>query len=67
MDTAFIGATFDIVGKIMISYAALRVHYRFRKEHAVDPVVFVVMRNEQYIGVIGIIFMILGYLIHYIV
>lgn len=58
-----IGFTFETIGKILVAYAALRVHYRFRKEHKVDRKVFSTMHKEQVIGVIGIALIILGYVI----
>lgn len=64
MSIEFIALTFDIIGKIMIAYTALKVHHRFRKEHRVDDMVFTAMKKEQTIGILGIVFIILGYLIH---
>jgi len=59
-----IALTLDIIGKIMIAYTALAVHSRFRKEHKIDDVVFRVMKREQTIGILGIVFMISGYVLH---
>lgn len=58
-----LGHTLDMVGKIMIAYTAIRVHYRFWKEHKIDESVFSEMRKERTIGIIGIVFIILGYLL----
>lgn len=57
----FIGFTLDIIGKIMVAFTAIMVHHRFLKEHKVDENVFVSMKREQVIGVLGLIFMIIGY------
>lgn len=59
--------TLDITGKIMVAYTALAVHNRVRKEHKIDGGVFRAMKREQMIGVAGIIFMILGYVLHLII
>ena len=56
-----LGHTFDLIGKVLISYTAIAVHYRFRKEHRIDENVFRSMRNEQVIGVIGIVLIMIGY------
>lgn len=56
-----IGFTIETLGKIVIAYTALRVHYRFRKERKIDIRVFMTMRREQLIGIIGIILIIIGY------
>jgi len=58
-----LGATLDVIGKIMVAYAALKVHYHFWKEHKVDEFVFRAMQREQIIGVAGIIFIIVGFLL----
>ncbi|MCH7604713.1 hypothetical protein IID24_01885 [Patescibacteria group bacterium] len=58
-----LGATLDLIGKILIAFTALRVHYRFRKEHKVDERVFRAMRREHILAILGIILIILGYLL----
>lgn len=58
-----LGHTLDMVGKIMIAYTAMRVHYRFWKEHKIDEDVFSEMKRERTIGIVGIVFIILGYLL----
>ena len=55
--------TLDLVGKIMIFYTAIAVHYRVRKEHKIDKNVFRAMRREQGIGVLGIVLIVVAYLI----
>jgi len=59
----FIGFTMDVIGKIMIAYTAIAVHYRFWKEHKVDESVFKTMKKERLIGIIGIAFIVLGFLL----
>jgi len=56
------GFTIDVVGKVMIAYTAIAVHTRFWKEHRVDERVFEAMKKERWIGIIGVIFIIAGYL-----
>ncbi len=58
-----LGFTLDLVGKIMIAYTAIAVHYRFRKEHKIDEAVFIQMKKEQVVGIIGILLIIIGYLL----
>ncbi|PJE51100.1 MAG: hypothetical protein COV29_02400 [Candidatus Yanofskybacteria bacterium CG10_big_fil_rev_8_21_14_0_10_36_16] len=57
-----IGETLDVVGKIMIAYTAIMVHYRFRQEHQVDDAVFKIMRREHAIGIWGITMIVVGYI-----
>ncbi|MBI2640309.1 MAG: hypothetical protein HYW91_00265 [Candidatus Sungbacteria bacterium] len=59
-----IALTLDIIGKVMVAYTALAVHRRVRKEHKIDKAVFYAMKREQLIGITGIIFMVLGYILH---
>ncbi len=35
-----LGHTLDLVGKVLVSYTVIAVHYRFRKEHKIDEAVF---------------------------
>lgn len=58
-----LGHTLDVIGKVLVSYTAIAVHYRFRKEHKIDEAVFKHMRREQIFGVLGIVLIILGYLL----
>lgn len=58
----FLGFTLDLAGKILVAYTAIRVHYRFRKEHRVDEEVFKSMKREQFLGIVGIVFIVAGYL-----
>lgn len=59
----FLSHTLDVIGKVLISYTVISVHYRFRKEHKIDEAVFSQMKREQVIGIIGIILIIVGYLL----
>lgn len=59
----FIAATCDFLGKLMVSYTAIAVHHRFRKEHRIDEKVFLEMKREQVIGIIGIGLMFAAYLL----
>lgn len=55
--------TLDVIGKIMIAYAAIMVHYRFRKEHKIDEQVFHSMRREQIGGIVGVVLIVAGYVL----
>lgn len=59
-----IAFTLDIIGKIMIAYTALAVHWHVRKEHKIDKAVLSAMKREKAIGMAGILFMIAGYIVH---
>jgi len=56
----------DTVGTLLIAYAALNVHHRFRHEHKIDEEVFQAMRQEWSIGIFGIILIILAFVLEFI-
>jgi len=58
-----LGLTLEVIGTVMIAYTVLAVHYRVRKEHKIDEVVFKHMRREQTVGIIGILLIIAGYIL----
>ena len=62
-----IGDLSDLIGTLMIAYAALSVHHRFRHEHKVDEEVFKAMSWEIKLGFIGIALIITGFVIKLIV
>jgi len=53
----------DVVGKLMIAYTAIRVHWRVRQEHRIDKRVFREMRQEHVVGIFGMIFIIIAYIL----
>ena len=53
----------NAIGSILVGFAAIRVHHRFLHEHKVDQKVFATMKAEQRLGVLGIVFIAIGYLI----
>ena len=59
----FIGFTLDVIGKIMVAYTAIQVHFRFFKEHRVDERVFQIMKRERVVGIIGIALIIIGFVL----
>lgn len=63
MSAEFIGFTLDVVGKVLVSYTVIMVHYRFWKEHKIDERVFAVMKRERFIAIFGVMLIIIGYLL----
>ena len=57
-------ATLDVIGTVLIGWAALRVHHRVLYEHKIDDKVMQVMRVEQRLGMLGIILVILSFALH---
>lgn len=63
MELEIIGRTIDVIGKIMVAFTAIMVHHRFLEEHQVDEQVFKTMKRERYVGIVGMIMMVMGYVI----
>lgn len=64
MNPENIAFTLDLIGKLMIAYTAISVHLRLSHEHKVDAEVIHTIKTERWVGIAGIILMILGWLIH---
>lgn len=56
--------TFDAVGTLLIAWAALRVHHRVLNEHKISPSVTRSMHIEQKLGVLGMVLVLVGYILH---
>lgn len=63
MDIETLGFIASEVGKLLVAYTVIMVHYRVWKEHAVDEVVFHEMRKERVVGLFGIALMLSGFII----
>jgi len=64
MNLFIIGATFDVIGKILIGIAVLLVHNKIRIEGKVDVKVFREMYYEKVVVIIGILSILTGYFFH---
>lgn len=58
-----LGFTIHTMGEILVGYTAIMVHHRVWKEHKIDEVVFEEMRKERFMGIIGLLLIIIGFLI----
>ena len=59
-----IGLTFDVLGKVLLGLAVLKVHAKLSKDHKIDCAVIKTIKYEKTITITGIILIILGYLIN---
>lgn len=57
------GITLGTIGKLILGIAVLRVHIRIFEEHKIDGVVLRAIKREHIVTIIGLIFIILGYLL----
>jgi len=58
-----LSSTLDVIGTIMIAYAALSVHDRVRRDKKIDESVFRTMKRERLIGIVGAALIVLGYFV----
>jgi len=63
METAFIGLTIKTIGEVIIGFSIISVHLRIMKEHKLDRLVYRSIRNEKFLGIVGIILIIVGYIL----
>lgn len=64
MSWTFAAYSLDVVGKILIGVAVLLVHRGMMKERKVDLYVIKEIKYEELLTIIGILFIISGYVIH---
>jgi len=56
------GLTIGTIGKIVLGVAVLRVHVYILREHTIDDVVLRALKREQVVTIVGLAFIIVGYL-----
>jgi hypothetical protein len=57
-----LGLTIHTLGGIMIGITAIRVHAIVSKEMKLDKHAYKEMQREKFVGILGIMFMIIGYI-----
>lgn len=55
------GITIGTIGKLILGIAVLRVHVHILHEHKIDNVVLKSLKREQYVTMIGLAFIIIGF------
>ena len=60
----FWATTFDFVGKFLIAITALLAHRIIVKEKGIDKIVLKDMKLEFTTGIFGLIFLVIGYVLH---
>lgn len=58
-----LGLTIDTLGKILLGITVLMVHWHVLKEHKIDADVLHSMKREQFLGVLAILLIVLGYIL----
>ncbi len=61
MNLLLLGLTLGTVGKLVLGVAVLRVHVHILKEHKIDGIVLQSMKREQFVTIIGLLLIVLGY------
>ena len=57
-----IGHTLQTLGELCIAFMVLKVHHRVLHEHKIDRKVFKEMRQEQVVGYLGAILIVVGFI-----
>lgn len=63
MDLLFWGITAGVVGKVLLGITVIRVHSKIVSEHKIDKAVFKEMHKEKILAILGIVFMVVGYIL----
>ena len=58
-----IADTMDVIGKVLVSYAVIKVHHRMLKEHQMDDAVYNEIKAEQTLGFVSIGLMVGAYVL----
>lgn len=62
MDLLFWGLTVGMIGKVLLGYTVISVHWKIVKEHKIDGAVLDEIRRERNIAIFGILLIVAGYL-----
>ena len=57
-----LGFTIHTMGEMLVGFTAIMVHHRVWKEHKIDEVVFEEMRRERFMGIVGLVLILIGYI-----
>jgi hypothetical protein len=57
-------STLNTMGTLLIAWAALSVHHKVLNDHKISKNVYLRMRVEQFLGVTGMIFIVIGYILN---
>ena len=58
-----VGFILHTLGEVMVGFTAIMVHHRVWKEHKIDKRVFEEMRKERQAGIVGLTFIVLGFIL----
>lgn len=62
MNLLFLGMTFGVIGKAMLAWGVVLVHVKMAKERSFDDVVIRSFHTEMIITLIGLVFIVAGYI-----
>lgn len=63
MDLYLIGLTLTTLGEVLLAMMILVVHYKIKQEKKIDKYVIREITHEEFLGVISICLIIVGYLL----
>lgn len=62
-DLLFLSLTFSYAGKALLGITVINVHAHIIKEHRIDRDVLTYMKKERVLGITGVIFLTIGYVL----
>ncbi|MCA9380988.1 hypothetical protein KC678_01880 [Candidatus Dojkabacteria bacterium] len=65
MNYIFLADFLELIGGILIAFTVISVHHKILHDHKIDDNVFVTIRREQILAIIGIVLLITAFLIKY--
>ena len=67
MSSLFIAHFVQTLGEVFIAYTVLRVHHGMMTERQIDKKVLSEMKTEQIVGAIGLLLIIVGFLMRWLI
>ena len=61
--TELVGLTFSTAGELLLAVTVLTVHHKMKKEHRIDAQVEEEISFEQWVGILAIILIAIGYIL----
>jgi hypothetical protein len=59
---SIIGFSIDVIGKLLIAYAVIRIHSKVSQEHKIDRKVLMTIKQERMLTYAGVLLIVSGYL-----
>ncbi len=65
MNYIFVGHLIQTIGELFLAYTVLRVHHGVMLERRIDKKVLTEMRTEQFVGIVGVTLIVIGFIVRW--